>query len=394
MSVANNRWIAIAAVAALAACDGPVIVGVQKASAVGVGNPPSAMAPVNQVPVVPLPPAEPPADPVQGTPPPSCPVTTQPRFVAAPVNWFPNGPDIFSLAYSPDGRTIAAGGEALQPNVRLWNTADLSVLRDVAGHGQPTHGVTYAVAFSPDSQILATAGIEAVDLSSNSKPGGEMVKLWDVASGSLLRVIPATSGFYSMAVAFSHDGTLLATSGAFGPIEIWRVSDGALMTSIPYPTTVYGVTFSPDDTGLLTAGFDHVATLWRVADGAKLLTLIGDAGEITDAAYSPDGSEIATGSHDYTVRRWDAVSGAPLETLTGHSRYISRVKWIDQNHLASNDWLGTVILWTRDASGNFTDSCSLSTQRQSVGMDVSPDRTKLIASGADGQTPGFWIFPL
>jgi WD40 repeat protein len=317
-----------------------------------------------------------------------------PKFVPASSNWTLRGKIIFSLAYSPDGRTIAAGGEAPQPNVRLWNATDLIVLHDVAGHGQPDHGVTYAVAFSPDSQILATAGIEAVDLSSASEPGAEMVKLWDVASGSLLRVIPATSGFYSMAVAFSHDGALLATSGYHGPIEIWRVSDGALVTSIPYPTTVYGVTFSPDDTGLLSSGLDHVATLWRVADGAKLLTFIGDAGEIADAAYSPDGREIATGSYDYTIRRWDAASGAPLETLTGHSGYLSHVRWIDQNHLVSNDWLGTIIIWTRDASGNFTDSCSLSTQQQSLGLDISPDRTKLIASGGDGQTLGFWIFSL
>jgi WD40 repeat protein len=400
MRLSRIGWFALAVVTTAPACGDRVLIGDQP-SGLGSGMVPPSSPPVNQASPPTSPTTQPATQittpPMPGTPPPSCPSTSSAQFVPAPSTASANGPVIFSLAYSPDGQVIAAGTAGPRPNVRLWNAADSTVLRDITGHGYPGWDVTYAVAFSPNSRILATAGIEAVDLSSDSAPGAEMVKLWDVASGSLLRVIPATCGFYADSLAFSHDGTLLVTSGAYGPIEIWRVSDGALMTRIPYPTTVYGVSFSSDDTRLLAAGMDRVATIWRVADGAKLLTLSGHGGEVADAVFSPDGKEIATASFDFTVGRWDAATGASLEMLRGHSAYLSRVRWIDRDHLASNDWNGTVILWTRDASGAFTRSCSLSTNRQSAGLDVSPDGTKLLASGASGpdrQTPGFWIFPL
>jgi WD40 repeat protein len=388
MRVFHMGWFAFAVVTTAAGCGDRVLVGAQP-SGLGYGAAYSNQPPVNQTP-------PPTTQPTPGTPPPSCPSTSQAQFVPAPSNASATGPVIFSLAYSPDGQIIAGGVEGSLPNVHLWNAADASVVRDIAGHGSLTDAVTYDVSFSPDGRILATAGVENKAILDG--PGIETVKLWDVSSGNLLRVIPCHSGFYADGLTFSPDGTLLATSGFNGPIEIWRVADGMLLVSIPYPSsTVYGVQFSADGTELLSAGADHVAMIWRVADGVRLLTLSGDTGEIADAAFSPDGKEIATASFDYTVRLWDAATGAPLETLTGHSAYLSRVRWIDQDHLASNDWKGTLILWTRDASGAFTSSCSLSTNRQSTGLDVSPDGTKLVASGAlgpDAQNPGFWIFPL
>jgi WD40 repeat protein len=394
MKSSRITWLAFASVAMVLGCGDRVLVG-QQPSGLGAGATSSGAPPVNQAPPPSqtMQPSLPPTQPVLGTPPPSCPSTSPAQFVPSPEG------SIFSLAYSLDGKMVAVGTEAPQPNVHLWNAADLTVLRDVAGHGPAAHGVTYAVAFSPDSLILATAGLGALGTSPGiGVLGTEMVKLWDVASGNLLRVIPAHSGVWVESLAFSHDGTLLATGS--GPlIEIWRVADGTLLTSIHDgdANDMYGLHFSPDDTRLISAEVSRVANIWRVVDGAKLLTLSGDTGEIADAVFSPDGKEIATASYDYTVRRWDAETGAPLETLTGHSAYLSRVRWIDQDHLASNDWKGTVILWTRDASGAFTISCSLSTVTQSLGLDVSPDRTKLVASGGatpDGQHPGFWIFSL
>jgi WD40 repeat protein len=398
MRVAYIGWFAFAVVTASTGCGDRVLVGEQAPSGLGSGATPPGTAPVNQGPIPPGPSAEP----MPGTPPPGCALSSPPQFVPAPSDI---GTGVFSLAYSPDGQTVAGGFDAPQPNVRLWNVADWTVLRDIAGHaGSPGSDApaTYGVAFSPDGRILATGGMNIVPPvnSSRSWTGLETVKLWDVSSGNLLRVIPAQPAVWVSGLAFSPDGTQLVTSA--GSIQIWRVADGALLVSIPNSGNVYNVRFSPDGTrvvaqGVVALGGEAAVTIWRATDGLKLVTLSGQNDIVVDAAFSPDGSEIATGGYDYTVRLWDAATGAPRETLTGHSGYLQHVRWIDQDHLASNDWHGTVILWTRDSSGSFSSSCSLSTQSQSLGLDVSPDRTKLIASGGTApgsNSRGFWIFPL
>jgi WD40 repeat protein len=383
MKVAHIGWFVFGAVISTVGCGDQVLVGKQSPGGIHSGSSPGT-APVNQRPTTPRASAQPIFSPL----PPSCPSSSSGQFVPTPT--------ILNLAYSPDGQTIAAGFRAPQPNVSVWNDAHSTVLRDIAGQA----GETWGVAFSPNGRILATAGLatpagltDPANPASGNSPDTAMVKLWDVDSGNLLRGIPARCG-YAMGLGFSQDGTLLATSGHSTTIEIWRVSDGVLLTSIPYLTAVHAARFSQDGARLLTAGSDGVATIWQASDGVKLLTLAGHLGEVNDAVFSPDGLEIATAGDDHTVRLWDAQTGAPQETLSDHSAPVSRVRWVDQNRLVSNDWSGTVILWTRDSSGAFTSSCSLSTHQQSLGMDVSPDGTKLVASGGGGMGLGFWIFSL
>src|SRR5450432_304136 len=380
MKSSRITWLAFASVATVLGCGDRVLVG-QQPSGVGAGATSAGAPPVNQAPPASqtMQPPLPATQAVPGTPPPSCPSTSPAQFVSSSLGV------IFSLAYSPDGQSVAGGLELPEPNqLRLWGSADWTVSRSLRGQGLPPDGVTYDIAFSPDSRILATGGIGA--------PGVEAVKLWEVATGYLLPPIHSHAGASVDALAFSPDGSELVTAGTNGPLEIWRYADGVLLTSIPSSGTVHGVRFSPDGTRILTAQQEQVATIWRVTDGAKLVTLSGHTDEVMDAEFSPDGKEIATSSYDHTVGLWDAASGELLERLTGHSTPLTHVRWIDQDHLASSDWRGTVILWTRDASGAFTSSCSLSTVTASLGLAVSPDRTKLVASGStdpNSQNPGF-----
>jgi WD40 repeat protein len=296
-----------------------------------------------------------------------------------------------SIAFSPDGRLLATGTQGSRPNVHLWRLSDGGRVRDTDGAAM----TAYHVEFSPDGRLLATAGgYTEAGGALNALP--EIVKLFDVADGALVRTIPAHCGSYASTAAFSHDGALLVTAGERGYIEVWRIADGALVTSIGSPSIVENAYFYPDDTKVLIAGGGSIpTTVWSLPGGELMMTLDGTGGQNAEAAYSPDGSEIV--STDVNgLALWDATTGAVRQTLVGNTAYISHVLWLGRDRLVANDWSGGVKSWSRVGDGDFVLSGGWTTGGQSLGMAVSPDGKLLVAGGADGASgiEGFVFLPL
>jgi len=292
----------------------------------------------------------------------------------------------FGVAYSPDGLFLAIGSDNAHPSVRVWGLADGMPLPDLPGQSRET---TYGVAFSPDGKLLAAAGYTGNGGSDSNVP---WVRLWDLATGTLVRTLRTDTGWYADSVAFSSDGSLLLSGGYNGAVELWRVADGTRLLSIPVPTTAHNVHFSPDDSKLIIATVDGKARVYDSASGALVLAPLDIASEMADATMSPDGTAIATtwqsGNENNSVRIYDATTGALLQSLAGHAAYISRVVWIDQNRIVSGDWRGQVILWQRGADGAFAQASTWSTGGQSLGIGVSPDKTTIVTGGAAGSGTG------
>jgi serine/threonine protein kinase len=138
------------------------------------------------------------------------------------------------------------------------------------------------------------------------------------------------------------------------------------------------VAFSPDGSKLATGGEDKIIRLWDTTSGLQLLSFEGHTDIVNSVSWSPDGKKIASGSHDNTVRVWDATTGAPIGApFEGHSSYVFSVAWSpDGNRLASGGWDRQVIVW--DADGVVGPSIDIGTD--ALGVAWSPDSARLAVS--------------
>ncbi|GAA6619659.1 NB-ARC domain-containing protein [Scytonema sp. NUACC26] len=150
-----------------------------------------------------------------------------------------------------------------------------------------------------------------------------------------------------LAVAFSPDGSLLATGDAHGEIHVWRVIDSKpLFTCKGHTGWVLSVAFSPDGRTLASGGTDYTVKLWNVNTGECDGTLHGHHDFVRSVAFSPDGRALASGSEDKTVRLWNVGTGECDKILQGHSdRVLSIAFGLDGRTLASGSFDRTIKLW-------------------------------------------------
>ncbi|GGN47191.1 nSTAND1 domain-containing NTPase [Streptomyces fuscichromogenes] len=277
---------------------------------------------------------------------------------------------VYSVAFSPDGRTLATG--STDGTARLWDVATGKPRTTLRGH----RGEVWSVAFSPDGRTLATGGTD------------DTARLWDVATGKNSAVLKGHTDQVN-SVAFSPDGRTLATGSADNTARLWDVPTGKPRGRlIGHSDWVYSVAFSPDGRTLATGSADNTARLWDVATGKPRGRLIGHKEAVWAVKFSPDGRTLATGSADNTARLWDPATGESRITLTGHTDAAWAVAFSpDGQTLVTGSEDETARLWDVVTGATRT---VLSGHRGAVeAVAFSPDG-RTLATGSDDTTVRLW----
>jgi WD40 repeat protein len=196
--------------------------------------------------------------------------------------------EVLAVTYSSDGSRLASADA--DGMVRIWDAHNGAALLGWSAHD----GAITGVAFSSDDGKLATVAWHSA-------------RIWDARTGGQLLELPGvTSGVYATGLAFSPDGSRLATANGaqLQAVRVFDTTSGELRSEFALPVEANTVAYSPDGGRLATGNFNGTASILDATTGQVLMTLAGHTGGLGRVAFSPDGTRLATASQDKTARIW------------------------------------------------------------------------------------------
>ncbi|MCR9201775.1 MAG: hypothetical protein NXI04_24275 [Planctomycetaceae bacterium] len=209
---------------------------------------------------------------------------------------------VLSLAFSPDGTMLAAGGgEASRSGeLTLWNVADGQLVHQFADAHSDT---VYGLDFSKDGQFLASAAAD------------KFVKVFDVASRKFVRSYEGHT-HHVMDVSWKGDGTRLASAGADNAIKVWNADTGEQTRTIStYKKQVTALEFIGIGDEFISSSGDKRIFRHRASNGGTVREFRGCPDYVYCAAVTADGTVVAAGCEDGVLRVWDGISGKQLQSF-------------------------------------------------------------------------------
>jgi WD40 repeat protein len=208
-----------------------------------------------------------------------------------------NGDPVMTLAFSPDDKTLALGAHSGHIDL-----VDVKAKKSVASFNYT--GALQAIAWSPDGRKLAAAG-------------GAKIFVWDPLANRLIRSFDVKEGppppfpMLVASLAFAPDSKTLAAGGWDAVIRIYNLNaknptDGKQQRLCEgHASAVYAIAFSPDGHSLISGSFDKTARLWEAFSGKQIAAFKGHRGEVRGVAFGNDGRSVFSAGADTVVYHWD-----------------------------------------------------------------------------------------
>ena len=239
-------------------------------------------------------------------------------------------------------------------------------------------GEVKAVAWSPDGTRIASGSAD------------QTVQIWDATTGDHVVTYSGHSAEVK-AVAWSPGDEKHMASGSLDTtVQVWDAFTGStLLTYRGHSDKVITVAWSPDGARIASASFDGTVQVWNATTGGNPLVYHGHHGPVRAVAWSPDRQHLASGGADTTVQVWDATPGQLIHTYTGHRQDVQAVAWSpDGTSLASASFDTTVRVWDTPTGRPVYTYTHHSNQVWAVAW--SPHDGQRIASGSIDGTVQVW----
>ncbi|MBK9925497.1 MAG: WD40 repeat domain-containing protein [Anaerolineales bacterium] len=294
--------------------------------------------------------------------------------------------DVRSVAFSPDGTVLAAaGGNANDFNVHVWDVATGQLVGVLNGHTD----IVWGLAFSPDGKLLASI----------SRDHKAIIRDW--RNGDILKILDFPGEVTS--VSFSPDGQTLAVGGVNKPSEqghtaaIWTYSVSTWELSVKFLEyiNITAMAYSPNGDILIGGGTSRNIQVWSVSDGASLFTL-SHTHQVLKAVISPDGSTLATGTCTKVVNSvcadggiwlWDLPTGKLIKKLNGFPDFVENLAFsADSSLLIAGSRDGTLHVYETSNYGSIFETKSPDGINA---MSLSSD-DKVLAIGTYNGDIHFW----
>jgi len=259
---------------------------------------------------------------------------------------------VFSLAFSPDGDLLVSG--AGDHVVRFWQLAEPKVdpqrQKQVAKWLKDLDDDRFDVRQHASDRLAAEGHqVEKPLQDLFEKTKSAEVRLRARYLLAALAVPPGIGHEGDVrCVAYSPEGSLVASGSRDNTLRLWRIPSGRTVASMKAHTDgVWSVAFSPDGSLLASGGGDHQIRLWHPAAGTLMTILEGHNSTVQHLAFSPDGRTLASaGGFDRTIRLWDVATGQLIDTLTAHTDAVLCLAYsADGERFASAGYDGVIHLW-------------------------------------------------
>ncbi|GAC1349138.1 MAG: hypothetical protein NVSMB27_19430 [Ktedonobacteraceae bacterium] len=241
-----------------------------------------------------------------------------------------------ALAWSPYSTRLASASD--DHTVHIWEVKAKNPLFTFGGHTDKV----LAVAWSPDGTFIASAGVD------------KTVLVWDVSTRRILFTFNGHTDRVT-ALAWSPDGKYIASASNDRTIQIWewaKDSSRKFFSSFLFPSRhkhvyrghsrkVTALAWSHDGRRIASTGNDKTMQVWDATTDKLSFIYRNPSSGMNTVAWSPDSRYLAAGGNDKTVQVWDAITRNSICTYHGHNGYVTAVSWFPDRTYGRNPRLAS-----------------------------------------------------